>query len=236
MSVLPQTRSSEIIIISDDDDEEEAVDDDFLTSPFDGNEFLSQWTGFIDVDQVRTEDETSKINKANRAGPTSNGASKSAFIDLEDNDTEPQIGAVIPPIPLPHTQPPYIALPASGSSVSTEDAHETILDPETLYQVYRERVLEVFPNISLEFLKQTYDARAQETSSQNMPISIEAIIQRTVLEVSDLEEYPKQRETRKKKESLKRKRGDDPEGSHEDDLEWVQPGKKYPSSGEHIEA
>ena len=78
-----------------------------------------------------------------------------------------------------------------------------VTDPEVLYQLYLDKVLEVFPDICRDHARRLYDTQLQILGSQRSPRIIEYMSQGVIMQILDSEKYPKHRDTKKK---LKRKR------------------------------
>ena len=78
-----------------------------------------------------------------------------------------------------------------------------VTDPEVLYQLYLDKVLEVFPDICRDHARLLYDTQLQALGPQRSPRIIEYMSQGVIMQILDSEKYPKQRDTKKK---LKRKR------------------------------
>ena len=221
LGLRPQVPPREIIVI---DDGEDGDDDDLLASTFDGNEFLNHWPDFFDTDPLDLGERKGQFDETNRNRLPSADTRSRTYIEIDDDDPLPQVDTVITQKAAHTDQTPHGAPPTSVSPDS----------PEILYQRCRERVLEVFPDVSLDFLRHLYDARTLDDPSPNPVSSIDGIIWRTILEISDLKEYPKQKD--KKKTGLKRKRGDGLDDGRNSDSEWAEPGRKYQSVGEQLEA
>ena len=76
-------------------------------------------------------------------------------------------------------------------------------DPEVLYQLYLDKVLEVFPDICRDHARLLYDTQLQGLGSERTPRIIEYMSQGVIMQILDSDKYPKQRDKKKK---LKRKR------------------------------
>ena len=89
-----------------------------------------------------------------------------------------------------------------------------VTNPEVLYQLYLDKVLEVFPDICRDHARLLYDTQLQALGPQRSPKIIEYMSQGVIMQILDSEKYPKQRDTKKK---LKRKRST--ESNRESDSE-----------------
>ena len=227
LGILPQM-PPEIIVIDDEEDDE----DELGAFPFDGNQFFNQWTSLLDADQLDIDDRNGQSVKTSRTRVPSVSAPSRTYIDLDEDDSSLPVASAGPQTSVPTVESPFVTASTSDNLIKMQGAQEVMPDPEATYLSYKESVLEVFPDVSLDFLTQLYDARLLDSSVDPLS-SIAQIVQDSILEISDLKEYPKQKE--KKRKSLKRKR-DGLETNLEDDPEWAEPGRKYSTVGERLEA
>ena len=91
---------------------------------------------------------------------------------------------------------------------------ELVTDPEVLYQLYLDKVLEVFPDICHDHVRLLYDTRVQAFGPQRSTSASEDMSQGVIMQILDAEKYPKQKDTTKK---LKRKRSTVSDGERDDD-------------------
>ena len=89
-----------------------------------------------------------------------------------------------------------------------------ITDPGVLYELYRDKVLEVFPDVCRDHLTTLYNAQLEGLGVERTAAANDALSQAVILQILDAEKYPKESDRRKK---LKRKRrsGSDSEGEDE---------------------
>ena len=80
---------------------------------------------------------------------------------------------------------------------------QIVIDPEVLFQLYLDRVLEVFPDICRDHARLLYDTELRVLGPQSSPRIIEYMSRGVIMQILDSEKYPKQKDTIKK---LKRKR------------------------------
>lgn len=90
-------------------------------------------------------------------------------------------------------------------------------DPKELYQLFQNKILEVFPDICLDYIRLQYDAQAQAFGPQMSATPHEDMSEGIIRKIIDMESYPKQNDQRRK---LKRKRSNDAEDESQD-LEWM---------------
>ena len=102
------------------------------------------------------------------------------------------------------------------------------IDPKTRYRLYLDKVLEVFPDISLDHARSLYD------TSQQQPLHSpdDDVSQAIITQILDTGKYPKEKD---KKKDTKRKRTTG-SGSDEDDSEWTSPDRStgWPLYSGHV--
>ena len=142
----------------------------------------------------------------------------SSFFDLE------AIDQAFPDIP------DYAGYEVSNVEQIALPHHETteaalqpvvITDPEVLYQLYQDRVLEVFPDICHDYLKELYDTHTAGFAAERSQLVNEELSQTVIMEILDAEKYPTENDKKKK---LKRKRteGSDDE---EEEFQYTRPNR-----------
>ena len=116
-------------------------------------------------------------------------------------DTDPNFYQ--PPEPV-HIRPPAI-----------------VTDPKILYQLYLDKILEVFPDICLDHARSLYDARCRGDQEYQVDGSDDDISQLIIMQILDAGKYPKEKDKKKK---LKRKRSSE-SGSDGEEAEWLDPDR-----------
>lgn len=96
-----------------------------------------------------------------------------------------------------------------------------VTDAEVLYQLYSDKVLEVFPDICRSHLKVLYETHTADLAPQRSQQSNEVVSQAVIVEILDSEKYPKEKDGKKK---LKRKRTQDSDGE-EDEHNYAKSGR-----------
>ncbi|MCJ1384544.1 hypothetical protein MMC17_007661 [Xylographa soralifera] len=150
---------------------------------------------------------------------TENGANPFApFFDLETIDQ------AFPDIPdyagYESSNAEQTALP---HRIATEDAYRPVLitDPEVLYQLYLDKILEVFPDVCHDHLRTLYDTNAAAFPVERSQLVDEELSQAVIVQILDAEKYPTEKEKKKK---LKRKRAEGSDGE-EDEVNYTRPSR-----------
>ena len=136
------------------------------------------------------------------------------LVTLEDNDAfdylpEDSTDAETPAL--------NTALPLAPVSPSLDSPYPSVTDPEILYLIYFEKVLEVFPDICHEHVRLLYNARTRAFGEQQSAAPKDDFSQGVIMQILDTGNYPKEKD---KKNELKRKRSSR-SGSNEEDAEWI---------------
>ncbi|MCJ1394416.1 hypothetical protein MMC18_007294 [Xylographa bjoerkii] len=150
---------------------------------------------------------------------TENGANPFApFFDLETIDQAfPEI-------------PDYIGYESSDAEqtalshrTATEAASKPVVitDPEVLYQLCLDKVLEVFPDVCRDHVRTLYDTHAAAFPAERSQFVNEELSQAVVMQILDAEKYPTEKDKKKK---LKRKRI---EGSDDEveEMNYIRPSR-----------
>ena len=107
-----------------------------------------------------------------------------------------------------------------------------ITDPGLLFELYLNKVLEVFPDVCRDHVTALYNAQLEGFGIERTAAANEALSQAVILQILDSEKYPKESDRRK---LLKRKRrsGSESEG----EVEWyTAPGRSRATAMEIQEA
>ena len=150
------------------------------------------------------------------------------FVTLEDDDALaylPQNSTDI------ETPPLDAALSSALVSPSLDNPYSPVTDPEILYLLYFEKVLEVFPDICHEHIRLLYNARTRAFGEQQSAAPQDDISQGVIMQILDTGKYPKEKD---KKKELKRKRSSGAAGD-EDDAEWTAQDRPKPDNTHYSE-
>ena len=94
---------------------------------------------------------------------------------------------------------------------------DVALDPEVAYTRCLQEITEVFPDVSLDYVRQLYDA--QVSLNELGPPDGVGIAQLLIERILDTGKYPKERDRQKEASQLKRKR-ESQEGDDEEATRW----------------
>ena len=97
-----------------------------------------------------------------------------------------------------------------------------LIELETLHEKYLRSVREVFPRVSMDFLKEQYSLRMEMADIGDQQQIVANIIEAVITHCIDHDDYPKE-EVKVKKVARKRKRDD---GGESSDEEWTKLAKK----------
>ena len=137
----------------------------------------------------------------------------SMLLNLQDDRTQPR--DMTEAIALITSQSPSTAQPVAG----LETELHLITDSTTLYRLFSNKVLDVFPNIDRDFLKSLYDKRVNAFGPQKSAAPQDDMSEGVILEILDTENYPK---VEPKEKSKKRKRPPtEEELDREEEKKWV---------------
>ena len=145
------------------------------------------------------------------------------LITLDDNDAFDYLPKDTTDV---ETPPSDAALPSVPVSPSSGSPYPSITDPEILYLIYFEKVLEVFPDICHEHIRLLYNARTRAFGEQQSAAPKDDISQGVIMQILDTGNYPKEKH---KKNELKRKRSSG-SGSSEEDTEWTAKDRLMPDN------
>ncbi|MCJ1282927.1 hypothetical protein MMC26_002253 [Xylographa opegraphella] len=137
-----------------------------------------------------------------------------AFFDLETID---QAFPDIPDYPSHENgDVEQTALPLrTATEAASEAAYQPVLitNPEVLYQLYLDKVLEVFPDVCRDYLRTLYDGQAAAFPVERSQLVNEELSQAVIVQILDAEKYPTEKEKKKK---LKRKRAEGSDSEEEE--------------------
>lgn len=145
------------------------------------------------------------------------------FFTLEDDDTFDYVPDDITDV---ETPPLNAAVPLAPVRLFSSSPYPSITDPEILYLIYFEKVLEVFPDICHEHVRVLYNARTRAFGEQQSAAPENEVSQGVILQILDTGNYPKEKD---KKKQLKRKRSSG-SGSNEEDTEWTANDRLVPDN------
>ncbi|MCJ1397728.1 hypothetical protein MMC11_000924 [Xylographa trunciseda] len=157
-------------------------------------------------------DSDTNSNPGNEANPFAQ------FFDLETIDQ------AFPDIPDYHGYESSDAEPvALPHRTAIEAAYKPVVitDPEVLYQLFLDKVLELFPDVCRDHLRTLYDTYAVAFPGERSQLVNEELSQVVIVQILDAEKYPTERDKKKK---LKRKRteGSDDE---EEEMNYTRPSR-----------
>ena len=113
-------------------------------------------------------------------------------------------------------------------------AETFLLEPEVLYQLYLDDILEVFPDICLDYAKELFDTQIQQFPPDGTVACIKFLSERVASQIIEKEDsYPKESAKRKK---LKRKRSSSRESDSESDDDWRTEHRRLQSAQEIVDA
>ena len=107
-----------------------------------------------------------------------------------------------------------------------------IADPGVLYQLYLDKVLEVFPDVCRDHLNTLYNAQLEGFGAERTATANDDLSQAVIVQILDSEQYPKESDRRK---MLKRKRRAGSNSESEDE-EYTAPGRSRATVKEIQEA